>query len=230
MTTNPAPDPSYTAFGPDPAPPQAAAPPVFGRRKPDTPVAPAVKRVSFVLLTYRGNDPIENTLTARADIDTASVFSLGRTGQSVGAQIEAIRKLLMRTLVDDDGIGVHQLVEQVVPNPDGDDPGDMVTVESLVPRDEDGEPDPDYTPAWSMADVAFRTPDGEVFDEATDATNHCREHGSSLRRFAAIMDDDSLWVEQSALEEIIDYLMTQAADRPTRRSSARSRSRQRTGR
>lgn len=218
MTTNPAPD-SYTAFGPDPAPPPAAAPPVFGRRKPDSPTGPAVKRVSFVLLTYRGNDPIENTLTARADIDTASVFSLGRTGQSVGAQIEAIRKLLMRTLVDDDGIGVHQLVEQVVPRPDGDDPEDLVAVADL-PEDAD----------WSMSDVAFRTPDGEVFDTAEDAAGHAREHGSSLRRFAAIMDDDSLWMEQSALEEIIDYLMSEAADRPTRRSSARSRSRPRTGR
>lgn len=219
MTTNPALEPSYSTFGPDPAPPQPPAqdsPPVFGRRSPQN----TVKRIPFVLLTYnQANEPTENLLTARADIDTASVFSLGRTGQALGAQIEAIRKLLMRVLVDDDGIGVHAEVEQVVPHPDDNDDEHLVPIAGLADDD-----------VWSMADIAFRTPDGEVFDEATDAATHCREHGSSLRRFAAIMDDDSLWVEQSALEEIIDYLMSQAADRPTRRSSARSRSRQRTGR
>ena len=221
MTTNPATDPNIGVFGPagpaatdTPAPAGPASPPVFGRRSPQ-----AVKRVPFVLLTYnQAGEPTENPLTARADIDTASVFSLGRSGQNLGAQIDAIRKLLMRTLVDDDGIGVHEPVEQVVPRPDSDD-------EDLVPVD-DLTDDVD----WSMSDIAFRTPDGDVFDTLDEATGHCREHGSSLRRFSAIMDDDSLWVEQSALEEIIDYLMSQAADRPTRRSSARSRSRQRTGR
>lgn len=221
MTTNPATDPTYGTFGPtgpaaapDPVPAGPPPPPVFGRRKPED----TVKRISFVLLAYDGaNTEIRNQLTARADIDTASVFSLGRSGQNLGVQIDAIRKLLMRVLVDDDGIGVHQLVEQVVPRPDSDD--DLVPVDEL---DDDAD--------WSMSDVAYRAPDGEVFDTATEAAEHSREHGSSLRRFAAIMDDDSLWVEQSALEEIIDYLMSQAADRPTRRSSARSRSRQRTGR
>lgn len=190
-------------------PPTQDGPPVFGRRR------DAAKRIPFTLLTYRDDDAVENLLTARADIDTGSVFALGRSSQSTGAQITAIRNLLMRTLVDDDGIGLRGQVEQVAPDPEG---SELVPVDTL-PND-----------AWSMADVEWRTPDGQLHDNPDDAHDHMREHGSSLRRFAAIMDDDSLWVEQTALEEIIDYLMSQAADRPTQRSSAPSRSRRRTGR
>lgn len=221
MTTNAA-DPYLRMFGsttgpePDPPPPPAAAQPsapVFGRRK-DT-----ARRVTFTLVTYRGDQEIPEDLTARADIDTASVFALGRSGGNLGAQITAIRNLLMRTLVDDDGISVDDTAEQVAPRP-GTDPDD----EDLVPvADLDDD-------AWTMSDAAWRAPDGAVFDTAADAADHARDHGSSLRRFAAIMDDDSLWVEQSALEEIIDYLMSQAADRPTKRSSGPSRSRRPKGR
>ena len=230
MTTSDLPA-AYGGFTPEPVPepaPAAAAaagPPRGGRRRGPGPRGP-VTRVT----NPPRDQPTENQLTARAAVDTASVFGFGRSGQNLGAQIGAIRNLLMRTLVDDDGISVHQEVEQVVPRPDGNGPDDLVTVESLVPRDEYGDPEPGYTPEWSLSEVSYRAPDGELFDSARDAATHCRDHGSSLRRFTAIMDDDSLSVEQSALEEILDYLMTEAADRPTRRSSASSPSRRRTGR
>lgn len=201
----------FTA-GPQAAPPpDPNAPPIFGRRKSNA------RRIPFTLLTYRGEaeEPVE--LTARADIDTGSVFSLGRGGRSTAEQIDAIRKLLLRTLVDDDGIPLRSRAQQVAPNPDND-PDDLVPVDQL-PND-----------TWSAADVEWRTPDGELHDNPGDADAHMRDHGSSLRRFVAIMDDDELWMEQSALEEIIDYLMTQAADRPTRRSSPPSRSRRPKGR
>ncbi|MDN5920624.1 MAG: hypothetical protein L0I76_36915 [Pseudonocardia sp.] len=206
-TTDPA---AFAAPEPPPAPGDA---PTFGRRKEGT----RPKRVSFVLVTYDARDaPTEHTLTARAAVDTASVFGFGRSGQNLGAQIAAIRNLLMRTLVDDDGIGIHEGTEQVAPAPDN--PDTMVPVEGLDAAD------------WSMSDLAWRTPDGAVHDTAEAAAAHTREHGSSLRRFTAIMDDDGLSVEQSALEEILDFLMTEAADRPTQRSSASSRSRPRKGR
>lgn len=220
-TAQPAPPPQV-------APQPPAGPPVFGRRDP---AAAPIRRVQFQLATYdqRGTETL-HPLTALADVDMASVFGLGRAGGDMRYQLGTIRNLLMRVIVDDDGIGLREKAEPVVPRPDGQDSDDLVPVEELTPRDEDGDTPDGWTAPWLPSDVALRTPDGELHDDPDDAADHMREHGSSLRRFVAIMDDDSLIIQQEALEGIIDYVMSAAADRPTKRSSGPSRSRRRKGR
>lgn len=202
---------------PPPAPPQqAAGPPVFGRRDP----AATVKRVEFQLATYdqRGTETL-HPLTSLADVDMASVFGLGRAGGDMRYQIATIRSLLMRCLVDDDGISLRESAVEVADHGEGEDVVPLAELTDEQRRD-----------ALADADVVWQTPDGELHDTPELAAAHMREHGSSLRRFAAIMDDDSLIVQQEALEQIIDFVMSAAADRPTKRSSGSSRSRQRKGR
>lgn len=215
-----APPPQNTAPPPyQPPPAQQAAPPpepdedalpVFGRR-----FAP-INRVSFELATYdqAGKEALHK-LTAVPDIDVGSMFGFTRAGKNTARQLGATQNLLSRVLVDDDGISHRADVEEVVPHPDEDHGNDWV---------------PFAENPGAADDSAWRTPDGKIFDTEDDAQAHMRTNGSSLRRFAAIMDDDGLVVMLEALEDIIDFVMSKAADRPTQRSSAPSRSRRRKGR
>jgi hypothetical protein len=192
--------------------------PIIGRRRAED----EVRTAPFTLAVYDSrNRETLHPFTARVDIDASSVFGFLNPKVSAARRVGALRDYLLRALVDDDGIGRYEEVVAVVPDPkskSGAD-ADYVPVDSV---DHD---------AWRSSDVRYRVGDNTLWDSEDDAVAHARDHGSSLRRFIEIMDDDSLRIEQSALEEIVDYLGRQGSDdHPTKRPKSSSRSRSRKGR
>lgn len=186
--------------------------PIVGRRKTKAP------RVSFTLAVYDSADNESlHKLTARAAVDTASVFGFGAGNTSPGQKILALQNFLLRTLVDDDGVPLQAEIEVV--RPASRKPGAELVI--LDPEDAPSIADLD-TIQWRIG--------GEVFPSESLAAQHAQDNGSSLRRFARLMDDPWATVEQSALEEIVDRVVSAAADRPTGRSAGSSRSQRRRGR
>lgn len=196
--------------------------PIIGRRR------SAARTASFTLVTYDGRDrETHHKLTARVDFDASSVFGFLSPKLDAAKRVGALQNFLFRSLVDSDGISVNEEVRAVVPDPrkrktassdEDNEPGDVpagyVLADSLSADDE-----------WDASTLRFIVGDQTVWDSAEAAEQHAREHGSSKRRFTAIMDDNSLIVEQSALEEIVQYLGRQGGDRPTKPSKSSSGSR-----
>lgn len=193
------------------------------------------------MLAYRGDDEESYPLSARANMDTSSVFALGAHDVTNGQRIAGLRDLVKRALVDDDGYSVRDVPCQVVDNPedtkassaeDGDNGGAAKPSTALVPYNSD---EHDVVKShwrlgqWDKDDTNWRYGD-ETFPSESLARQAADGKPSSLRRFAMIMDDPWLVLEQSALEEIVDLIVSAAADRPTGPSSASSRSRPRTRR
>lgn len=186
-------------------------PRVLGRRR------AAAKRETFKLAVYRGEREELWDFTVRAQMDTSSVFALSADDSSPGRRLAGLRNFLMRNFVDDDGVAYGEEPVQVVTaetdDPDAED--GPVKAGQLVVIDDDA--DTDQTVQWRIGD--------QVFPSEQLARKHADEHGSSLRRLVYVMDSPFLYVEQSALEEIVDVIVSAAADRPTERSGASSRPR-----
>lgn len=183
-------------------------PKVLGRRRGTS------KRTSFKLAVYRGESEELWGFTVRASMDTGSVFALSADDVSPGRRLGGLRNFLMRNFVDDDGVSYDDAPVQVVEADDSDEAtsGQLV----LVGDDTDTS---GQTVQWRIG--------GEVFPSESLARQHADENGSSLRRLVYVMDSPYLTVEQSALEEIVDAIVSAAADRPTEPSSVSSRSRPR---
>lgn len=201
-------------------------PRVVGRRR------NPVKRVDFTLAVYDSQDREHlHTLTARAQVDTGSVFGFGAEDASPGRRVRALEQFLKRVLVDDDGYSVQLVPKQVVAasSTETDDDTDSSSTE-LVPF-EDVEDALTSDSSWRLAAWDTDTLEWRYSDEDFPSRNLAEQAAnakpSSLRRFASIMDSDWLTVEQSALEEIVDVVVSAAADRPTEPSSGSPRSQRR---
>lgn len=188
--------------------PAATEPKVIGRRRNQA------KRETFQLAVYRGETEELWNFTVRAQMDTSSVFALSAEDSSPGRRLMGLRNFLMRVFVDDDGVSLSDKPVQVVEaHPDGE--GEEPSTE-LVPVGDDDD--------VLASDTQWRI-GGELFPSESLARQYADEHGSSLRRFVYIMDSPYLTVEQSALEEMVDVVVSAAADRPTEplRGSSRPR-------
>lgn len=183
-------------------------PRVIGRRRSQA------KRETFSLAVYRGEVEELWPLTVRAQMDTSSVFALSADDTTPGKRLTGLRNFLMRAFVDDDGVPLGEAPVQVVPAAQ-DDPDSEVKAGELVLLDDDN--DNDAPVVWRIGD--------KTFPSESLARTHADENGSSLRRFIYVMDSMYLAVEQSALEELVDVVVSAAADRPTEPSGGSSRSR-----
>lgn len=192
----------------------AAEPKVVGRRRAQA------KRETFNLAVYRGETEELWSFTVRASMDTSSVFALSADDATPGRRLAGLRNFLMRNFVDDDGVSLNDAPVQVV-EADDDDSSDEAKSGQLVLLGED-EPTTGRDVQWRVG--------GELFPSESLARRHADENGSSLRRLVYVMDSPYLTVEQTALEEIVDVIVSAAADRPTEPSSASSRSRPRRAR
>lgn len=181
-------------------------PRVIGRRRTQA------KRESFQLAVYRGEREELWNFTVRAQMDTSSVFALSAEDSSPGKRLAGLRNFLMRVFVDDDGVPFGQEPVQVVTADSNDENAKEGELVVLGDDDRDGR-----TVQWKAGD--------EVFPSESLARQHADEHGSSLRRFVYVMDSPYLVVEQTALEELVDVVVSAAADRPTEPSGPSSRSR-----
>lgn len=180
--------------------------PVFGRR------TETVKRVPFTLLSYKGDDEVEHHLVARAAIDASTALQANDRNDAVAAR--AIKNLLLRVLVDDDGVPNDAQPRQLGGGPDPADEDDDDTGSDVVVY---GTDDDTSSAAWVLGDD-----DSETFPSASLALAHAQTNGSSLRRFSDLMDDPRHWVEISALRGIVRYLSKEAGNRPTKPSSGSS--------
>lgn len=184
--------------------------PVFGRR------TAAARRVDFILLSYNGREEeTEHPFTARAVIDASTALQANSSDPAVAAR--AIQNLLIRVLVDDDGIP-----RDAFPRPAGapaDDAADDV--------DDDDDPGADVavyggnlaTEEWLIGDEEKTFPSRDL------ALAHAKENGSSLRRFIDLMDNPLESVELTALRGLVKLLSKEGGARPTRSSGGSSRPR-----
>lgn len=180
--------------------------PIFGRRK------TAARRIDFQLCSYDHCErEIVHDFTARAGIDASTALQVN--SKDAGVQARAIQHLLIRVLVDDDGIGRDDR-PRLLDGPGADQDDDLPGSDLVLPGQ-----------VWTIGE------DGKEFPSRSLADEHAREHGSSLRRFADLMDDPMHTVELDALREIVNYLQEKSSNRPTRRSGGSSpRRTQRKGR
>lgn len=170
--------------------------PVFGRRRTE------VKRVPFSLCSYDSRDrETVHEFTARAAIDASTALQVNSKDARV--QARAIQNLLIRVLVDDDGISRDDKPRRLG---SGDEPGTDIVLAGNE---------------WVIGEDEFE----KTFPSEGLAAAHADEHGSSLRRFATLMDDPLAFVELNALREIVNHLSEQSAGRPTQPSGGSSRRR-----
>jgi hypothetical protein len=181
-------------------------PRVIGRRRTQA------KRETFALAVYRGETEELWSFTVRAQMDTSSVFALSAEDSSAGKRLMGLRNFLMRVFVDDDGVPFGEQPQQVIVADEDTDEHKRGQLVVLGDDDADGRP-----VQWKAGD--------SVFPSESLARQYADEKGSSLRRFVYLMDSPYLVVEQTALEELVDVVVSAAADRPTEPSSASSRSR-----
>lgn len=167
--------------------------PIFGRRK------TAARRIPFQLCSYDNRErETVHEFTARAGIDASTALQVN--SKDAGVQARAIQHLLIRVLVDDDGIARDERPRRA--DDDGDDePGSDL----VIPGD-----------TWVIGN------DDKEFPSQSLAEQHADEHGSSLRRFARLMDDPMQFVELDALREIVNHLSSKSTGRPTRPSGGSS--------
>lgn len=178
---------------PDP-PDTTTALPIFGRRK------TASRRIPFQLCSYDNRErETVHEFTARAGIDASTALQVN--SKDAGVQARAIQHLLIRVLVDDDGIGRDERPRRA----DGGEDDDETGSDLIIPGD-----------AWVIGD------DAKEFPSQSLAEQHADEHGSSLRRFARLMDDPMQSVELDALREIVNHLSAKSTGRPTKPSGGSS--------
>jgi hypothetical protein len=184
----------------------ATEPKVIGRRR-----NPA-KRETFKLAVYRGETEELWDFTVRAMMDTSSVFALSADDTTAGKRLTGLRNFLMRVFVDDDGVPLDAQPYRVVTSERDDEDAKAGT---LVPVGDDD--------SVKGKSVQWKVHDS-VFPSESLAQKYADESGSSLRRFVYVMDSPYLIMEQTALEELVDVVVSAAADRPTESSGGSSRS------
>lgn len=175
--------------------------------------------VPFRLMSYgpRDRETLKSRETihafnARGEVDAAS--ALGTLHATQEARAGLMIRFLQRNLLDDDGVPVDEVPTPVQPDSDdGDDDGPGTDLIQAAPELVGADTE------WSL--------DGQTFASHSLAMQHARENGSSLRRFADLMDDPKERVKLSALEEIMKFLAKEGAGRPTARSAPSPRQRTR---
>lgn len=172
--------------------------------------------VKFRLMSYgpRDRETLKSRETvhafaARGEVDAAS--ALGTLHATAEARAGLMIRFLQRNLLDDDGVPVDEVPQPVQSDdPDDEEPGtDLATTSAELVQAAPELVGPDTE--WTL--------DGQTFPSHSLAMAHARENGSSLRRFADLMDDPKERVKLSALEEIMKYLAKEGAGRPTGRSA-----------
>lgn len=179
------------------------------------------RTVPFQLRSYGPRDPdtgmprqTDHDFTARAEVDAATALGAMRGGQE--AQAGVFVRFLQRTLLDDDGVPADAAPQAVTPEADdGEDD-----------EDEDAGTDLVLANAPHLAATEWEI-DGRRFPSHDLAMQHAREQGSSLRRFADLMDDARERVKLDALREIVNYIAKESGGRPTAPSTPSSKPRTR---
>jgi hypothetical protein len=187
--------------------------PVFGRR--ETPLDERTYR-RFGLEVETTGDRWDEFFEAYLDVDGGSVLTLMNSRTDM-QQANATAMLLHTSLRDDDGVPSDWLppVEPELVDPD-DPESDWLRTE---PTDEQPEGEPLY-----------RDWDGELRVKGELRELDDLAEGSSLRRFAFIMDSTHHRVKMEALNQIAEWIIGDLAKRPTQQPRPSGRGQSRTAR
>lgn len=171
------------------------------------------RTVPFRLRSYGPRDPdtgspreTDHDFTARAEVDAATAIGTMREGAA--AQAGVFIRFLQRTLLDDDGIANDETVSVVRG-------GEIVDPAEELPASPGTEVE--LAEAEIVADEYEIG--GQRFPSRDLAHQYARDNGSSLRRFAELMDNPRERVKLDALREIVNYVAKEAGGRPTRPST-----------
>lgn len=206
--------------------------PVFGKRS--TPLDQRKFR-RFGIEVETDSDRWVEEFEAYFDPDAGAILGM-MNARTEWQQANATALLLGSSLRDDDGVSaswsfpVEPVFDddgEVVLYVEGDD-GEPVEVE--VERDEDGNP----INVPEGAAPRYEWHDGELLT-AAELTQAIREfepldEGSSRRRFGYIADSPGHRIQLSALTDLADWIIGDAAKRPPRRPTSSARGQSRTSR
>lgn len=202
---------SYPAAVTEPTPIQQPEAPTFGRRA-----------VPFANRRYRTFGVEVETADERFDVQFEAYFDVD-AGAALGImnartemqQANAVAQLMHVSLRDDDGVPFAWIPPAEPELADPDDPeSDWERTEA--PEGEEGEP-------------LYMRWDGELVP-SEELEFDVLEDGSSRARFAFVMDSPDHRVQLGALNDIAEWIIGDAAKRPTRRPTPSGRGPQRTSR
>jgi hypothetical protein len=187
--------------------------PVFGRRS--TPFDQRKYRTFGIEIESDSERWVE-TFSAYFDPDAGAILGL-MNARTEWQQANATAVLLGTSLRDDDGVPDDWSSPT---EPEYDDDGELLR----LPED-----DPDVSPP-----PRYEWHDGELLTEAElrDAIDEfdVLAEGSSRRRFGWIMQSPRHRVQLSALTDLADWIIGDAAKRPPRRPTSSARGRSQTSR
>lgn len=165
----------------------------------------------FGLEFYRGNDPEVHEFKAYPQVDAGSLsYTLSATRKPERA-VEGLVRSIRKMLADDDGTPANYTPKRYQPDVPPESQDDDLT-------EDDAAPDPPDEFEELDEDTLYVGPHGEPLDAETAREAMRVEHGSSLRRFSYLMDEDEdLTLELDQLQTAYQRLLGKAANRPTRR-------------
>jgi hypothetical protein len=190
------------------APPET---PTFGRRT--TPLERRRFR-PFAVEVETADDRFDVPFEAYFDVDAGAALGI-MNARTEMQQANAVAQLMHVSLRNDDGVpfGWIPPATPELSDPD-DEESDWQRAEA--PEGEEGEP------LYMRWDGELVPSDGLDYDPLED--------GSSRLRFAFVMDSPEHRVQLGALNEIAEWIIGDAAKRPTRRPTPSGRGQQRTSR
>jgi hypothetical protein len=206
----------------------ASGAPVFGRRT--TPFDQRKYR-RFGVEVETDTDRWEEFFEAYFDADAGAILNL-MNARTEWQQANATAVLLSTSLRDDDGLSIDwSFPAEPVYDDDDDEPVLYDSDGAVIERDADGQP------TREGGHPVYEWHDGELLSEAElrDAIAAFDplgddDLGSSRRRFAYIADSPRHRIQLSALNDLADWIIGDAAKRPPRRPTSSARGQSRTSR
>lgn len=195
---------------PSPLPPPEA--PIFGRRP--TPLESRRYR-TFGVEVETADERFDMTFEAYFDVDAGAALGL-MNARTEMQQANAVAQLMHVSLRNDDGVPADWIPPGEPELADEDDPESDWARSEPEPGEEAGEP-------------LYMRWDGELVP-ADELEFDPLEEGSSRLRFAFVMDSPDHRVQLTALNEIAEWIIGDAAKRPTKRPTSSGRGPQRTSR
>jgi hypothetical protein len=191
----------------------ASGAPVFGRR---TTAFDQRKYRRFGIEVETDSERFVEEFEAYLDPDAGAILNL-MNSRTEWQQANATAVLLSTSLRDDDGVSIGWAYPA---EPEYDEDGELLRLDGDPPEQD---PPPRYE--WH---------DGELLseEELRDAIAEFDplDVGSSRRRFAYLADHPSYRMQLSALNDLADWIIGEAAKRPPRRPTSSARGQSRTSR
>ena len=210
----------------EPTPLAPPGTPTFGRRT--TPLERRRFR-PFAVEVETADERFDVQFEAYFDVDAGAALQL-MNARTEMQQANAVAQLMHVSLRNDDGVPLGWLPPAEPELADPDDPdSDWLRAEPAQAEQGEGEEEDAEQSAPEDGEPLYQRWDGELVP-SSELDYDPLEDGSSRMRFAYIMDSPEHRVQLAALNEIAEWIIGDAAKRPTRRPSPSATGPQRTSR